>query len=77
MKNIGKDTKLDISYNEVDVHKYLYFIIGCVCLDWHGLKILENLKLTLQSEEKNKAGYGNYTIFANENYTQELRGLFW
>lgn len=77
MKKIGKDVKLDLSYNEVDIRKYLYFIIGCVCLDWHGLNILENLKLTLQSEEKVKPGYGNYTIYANENFPQDLKGLFW
>ncbi len=77
IKKIGKDVKLDLLYKEVDIQKYLFFIIGCVCLDWHGLKILEDLKLSLKYEEKDKECYGNFTIFANENFPQDLKGLFW
>ena len=80
-EKIQKDTKkyipLEVKFDEVGNEKYLYFIVGCVCLDWNGLKTLENLKLTVSYDKQNKNEYGNYSLFVNEDTENSVKELYW
>lgn len=76
-KYTTKYTALEVTYDEVNIEKLLFFIVGCVCLDWNGLKILEELNLTLSHEEQEKPGYGNYTLFGNEDTDKNVKELYW
>jgi hypothetical protein len=60
-----------------DLPRYLFFLVGCVVLDWHGLGILAHRGYTLQPAEMVRPADGNFTIFGNEVYERSLRGLYW
>ncbi len=76
-KETGGQIPLAVRFDEVSYEKYLYFIIGCVCLDWHGLKILQDLDLILNPSAQRKSGYGSYCLYANENVESNIKELYW
>ncbi|HAA85707.1 MAG TPA: hypothetical protein DCE14_05055 [Kosmotogaceae bacterium] len=71
------DAVSGLSYGEVEWSKYLFFVVGCVCLDWYGLRVLDELGLTLPENKKEKPGYGDYYLFANEEVPRNLERLYW
>lgn|GEM_PF-1616748 len=66
-----------LSFEEVSWAKYLFFIVGCVCLDWYGMRILDEMKMIVSQEDIKKPGYGEYTLFANEDVPQNFERLYW
>ncbi|NLU42057.1 MAG: hypothetical protein GXX08_07625 [Firmicutes bacterium] len=71
------DRSHDVTFGEVEREKYLFFLVGCVSLDWHGLKTLKRLGLTLGPDEMEKPGYGRFTLFANERVQGNVKELYW
>lgn len=67
----------DLVSSEAEQKKCLFFLVGCVALDWHGLKTLARLGLTLSDSEMEKPGYGRYTLFANEIVDTSVKELYW
>jgi hypothetical protein len=68
---------LSLTYSEVEAGKYLFYLVGCVCLDWHGLDILAKRGLTLSHREQEKPGYGRFTLFANEAVPGGVEEIYW
>lgn len=60
-----------------DFPKYLFFLVGCVVLNWHGLALLAGKGYTLRESETVRPGGGNYTVFMNERFEHSLRELYW
>ena len=71
------DRTLDVTFSEVEQEKYLFFLVGCVSLDWHGLTTLARLGLTLSRAEMERPGYGCFTVFANEQVDGNVKELYW
>ena len=80
-EKIKKETNnclpLKFKFDEANEKKYLFFIAGCICLDWHGLIILEELDLIAGRNNLKKTGYGHYFLFANENGGNNIKELYW
>lgn len=76
-KEASDQIPLNVKFDEVSYKKYLYFIVGCVGLDWHGLKILEDLNLIVSYKNLIKNKYGNYSLFGNENKEKNIKELYW
>lgn len=68
---------LEFTFDEVDLEKYLFFLVGCVCLDWHGLEILRNLGLILGHNQIKKPGYGHFSLVGHEHPLQNVKELYY
>ena len=77
LKKVNLHPPKGLSFEEVSWKKSLFFLVGCVCLDWYALRVFDQLGLLLPEEQKKKAGYGDYTLFANEDIPRNLEKLYW
>ncbi len=77
IRSKAEDLAIQVKFNEICHKKYLFFLVGCVCLDWNGLKILQSANLIPNHQEQNRGKYGNYTLYANENVSGNCKELYW
>ncbi len=68
---------LDFKYGDVAIDKYLFFLVGCVSLDWYGLLILKDLGLIYDHREQKRGRYGDFTLYGNEAAVDNLKELYW
>ncbi len=71
------DLSFDFKYRDVAIDKYLFFLVGCVSLDWNGLRLLKELDLIYGHREQKRGRYGKFTLYGNEAATNSLRELYW
>lgn len=73
-KNFFMNTIKEFKYKNIDIEKYLFFIIGCASLDWIGGVVLER---TERIVVKKRVGDNKYTLFGNEKSNESMKELYW
>ncbi|HJO94039.1 MAG TPA: hypothetical protein QF753_11600 [Victivallales bacterium] len=82
ISNLKISKKLENSYDTEMLQKILFILIGCVSLDWNGLKILEALGyipilgFSLTEQERNSAELLSYVLIAEEKFRNNVKEVY-